>query len=540
LLKSYAEEGRRAPFGFADARALEDGGKRPVARDASALIEFVRVWRRLMVKQGCCLRRHEGQMFRRVHEIPFRGSGPGFKAAARLAALLSLVGCAAGTTTTTARPDTVPSHIYPLPLDNVLAQATQLLAKMGWRVQHSGDNLFTNWVGGTLQSPQQDQVGEGSATASIVAYRVFGERIDATYCTIRVERLVATSSTLDFGQKKGGHQVEQTTSTVTGRPTAVHNEQRTLLAPFGTQPEFEEDSENVAAAGVPANMVVSQHARDIKLELTLQEQIDPPIVAATPQAVPMADPSTDGGVAAEPSAPLAQRPDGGPPAAMSATPRLEVRPTDLAGIWDGTFTFRGKVTGAFSGEVTVAVDGDVAEVDDFCPESGGTISMTASHHSASWQGKLACPAIRMSGCPSAVVTYNFVNATLSDTTLTVTAAGTVDTGGRCLDSGGELSVGGQMSVTFVAQRADYVHIAVSRAKRVTACRWPSDWEDFTSAGSMPLPEPAVDDSGYLGIIRARGSRLGDIQRLLRHCRQVVLLHGQPVLMRLAVTRPHRQ
>jgi hypothetical protein len=97
-----------------------------------------------------------------------------------------------------------------------------------------------------------------------------------------------------------------------------------------------------------------------------------------------------------------------------------------------------------------------------------------------------------------------------------------------------------MSVTFIAQRADYVHIAVTRAKRVTACRWPSDWEDFASAGSMPLPGPPIDDAAYLGIIRAKGSRLGEIQRLLRHCRQVVLLHGEPVLMRLAVTRPHPQ
>lgn len=463
----------------------------------------------------------------------------GFKPLVSVAVIACLGGCATETATTL-RAETIPSHIYPLPLDNVLDQAAQLLAKKGWRVQRAGNNLFTNWHGGEMQSSQREQLGETGTVVSIVAYRVFGERIDASFCTIQVERLVATSSTLDFGQKKGGHQVEQTTSTVTGRPTAVHNEQRTLLAPFGTQPQFEEDSGNVAAAGVPANMVVSQQVRDTKLEMELQDQIDPRVVPAPQDAVmPTVPIVRDAGIGLEQAAHPSLQPVSETRIAVASV-AAEPRPTVLAGVWDGIFTFRGKVTGTFSGEVTVAVDGELAEVDDFCPASGGTLTMTASRDSAAWQGKLACPAIRMRGCPSATITYNFANASLSDGTLTLVAAGTVDTGGRCLDSGGELSVGGPMSVTFIAQRADYVHIAVTRAKRATACRWPSDWEDFASAGSMPLPGPPIDDTAYLGIIRAKGTRLGEIQTLLRHCRQVVLLHGEPVLMRLAVTRPHPQ
>ena len=102
--------------------------------------------------------------------------------------------------------------------------------------------------------------------------------------------------------------------------------------------------------------------------------------------------------------------------------------------------------------------------------------------------------------------------------------------------GGFSGIGGALSVAFGAHKADYVHIAVNRAKSETACVWPRDWEDFASRGSMPMPDPPTDDAAYLGIIRARGSRLTDIRRLLRHCHQVVLLHGQPVLIRLAITR----
>jgi hypothetical protein len=295
-------------------------------------------------------------------------------------------------------------------------------------------------------------------------------------------------------------------------------------------------------------MVVSQHERDTTLELELQEQIDPHVVAATnqPDALPVAAPQdalADAGLSAPPQQTVSPVQHlGSEPRFGGAAPLVAVqRPTALAGIWAGTFIFRGSVTGSFSGEVTVAVNGDSVEVDDFCPESGGTLTMRGFSNSAAWQGKLACSAIRMKACPAATFTYDFVNATLNDGTLTVVASGTVDTDIRCHDSTGDgiAHTGGPLSDAFVAQKADYVHIAVTKVKRTTVCVWPSDWEDFASRGSMPMPEPSLDDAAYLGIIRAKGSRLSEIQRLLRHCRQVVLLHGQPVLMRLAVTRPHQ-
>jgi hypothetical protein len=455
----------------------------------------------------------------------------------RTMAVLLLTGCATGTTTTPARPEVVPSHIYPFPLDTVLAQVAPVFVKKGWRVQRSGDVLLTNWVGGEVQSD------DGTDNRVVVGYRVFGERVDAGYCTIRVERLVATPSTLDFGQKKGGHVVSYGVSSpgtagaapgTSGRnPAPVHNLQRELMPAFRDSeflPEFSEDAANEAVAtGLPSGVVVTQYGRDAALEGELQELIDPRVVAPAEQTetAPVAVALVDAGVLAPPdqaSAPVGVKP---PPASDKPS-------TALAGIWDGTFTFRGSVTGSFSGELTVAVDAQTVEVADFCPEGGGTLTAQSSSKAVAWRGELACPPIRMKGCPSAKFTYSSVNATVSERTLTVTAAGTVDADVRCSDRDGIL--GGDLSVTFVAQKADYVHIAVTKAQRATTCVWPSNWEDFSSVGSMAIPDGALDDASYLGIIRAKGGRLTEIQRLLRHCHQVVLLHGKAVLMRLAVTR----
>jgi hypothetical protein len=85
------------------------------------------------------------------------------KRVARLAGDSLLAGCAAGDKTTTGQRETVRSHVYPLPLDNVLAQATALMKKKGWAVKRAGNALLTNWQGG----------------AALVAYRIHGERVDA-------------------------------------------------------------------------------------------------------------------------------------------------------------------------------------------------------------------------------------------------------------------------------------------------------------------------------------------------------------------------
>jgi hypothetical protein len=417
----------------------------------------------------------------------------------RLATCLLLVGCAATSKPPTRKPEIVRSHVYPLPLDNVLAQAGRVMQKKGWSVKRAGTVLLTNW--------------KGTGSEAHVTYRIFGERVDEGLCTIRVLRLVATKST-DFG---------------TDHPVTESAMGRSILS---VNPEFVAESVSDSVAGTapppgvfspadlarPSPWVVSEHTRDAELEAELRREIDPtPLLTAAfsetskrsdsrlqTATIDLASPSTEGQLA------------------------------DLAGIWEGTFKFRGNMTGSYSGEIAVAVEHGSAEVADFCPDQGGTLIAKGSGEAASWQGELACPPISIKGCTSSVIRYNSARAALKGSTLVLVAAGNLETPADCGYSSGALSV------AFVAQKADYVHIAVTRVKRATSCVWPSDWEDFNSIGSMAMPERPGDEAAYLGVIRARGSRLSEIERLLRECHQVVQLHGEAVLMRLAATHPQHK
>jgi hypothetical protein len=450
-----------------------------------------------------------------VPEGPSRGPFSGVPVL-WLTSLLVLAACASAPVTTvrTVPPKAAPSHIYPLPLDNVLAQTTTLLQKRGWAVKRAGNSLVLDWQGGS---------GE-----SLITYRVFGQRIDAGLTAIRVERLVATMST--------AFNTEHPVTQLFTPPGSTYG-----AIPFMQNPEFTTDPLNESAPGAapppgfsaPSRMspwVVSGHQRDMDLELELQREIDPTSLATAGASETPVAPSVFAEKGHSPT--LAQGMAGSETVDVDAgTPATQQKLADLAGVWDGTFTFRGNVIGSFSGEVTVAVDGRTVEVDDFCPQTGGTMAATGANTSAAWEGSLTCSAIPIAGCATAALNYNFAHATMRDDTLTVVAAGTVETPQGCSYTGGALSV------AFIAQRADYVHIAVARAKTPTACLWPSDWEDLNSKGSMSMPGLSQEDSAYLGIIRAKGSRLTDIQKLLRQCHQVVLLHGEPVLMKLAATRP---
>ena len=171
--------------------------------------------------------------------------------------------------------------------------------------------------------------------------------------------------------------------------------------------EFLEDPLNQSAAGTapPAGnyspdrttptspYVVIGHVGDPTLDQELRQEIDPTPVAASAAASAAPAPAAlaDAGPGRPP--PL---PGGGPPsegeihsAEVAARPAVR-RLADLAGVWEGTFTFRGTVTGSFAGEVPVAVDGESVEVDDFCPTNGGTLTATASSGLVSWQGRLPC------------------------------------------------------------------------------------------------------------------------------------------------------
>jgi hypothetical protein len=441
----------------------------------------------------------------------------GRPALAGLACLLGLVLLARCATTTPTAPEPARSHVYPLPLDNVLTQSAAALAKKGWRVQRVGNVIVTNWLG---------------SSETIVAYRVFGQSVDVGYCTLRVERIVATSSTVYYEGRTSGHR-----PTLGGTEVPLPEEFQGGSDVYGRGGQ--DKSANGIAAGmtVPFGMEVSQHTRDTALEREFQELIDPlAATAAKAEAVPaaarLAEAVADAGVSVFPEVATLPPASSNPEQAVTARPAAEtVRSlAALGGIWSGTFTFSGNVVGTFSGEVVVAVDGQMAEFSDFCPERGGPLTANGSGDFAAWQGSLVCPPISLRGCTNTVVTYNYATAAVSEDTLTVVASGNVDAPAGCINSVGPISV------VFAAHRADYVHIAVNRTKGKTACVWPSDWEDLASTGSMAMPEEPMDPLAYLGIIRTRGDRLPEIQRLLRHCRHLVLLHGRPVQMRLAATR----
>jgi hypothetical protein len=445
---------------------------------------------------------------------PVRQSGLSVSEAVHppLAGLVGLVllGACATSPTNAGAPVEARSHVYPLPLDNVLAQSARLMAKKGWAVKRAGNVLLTNWL--------------STETDARVTYRIYGQRVDGGLSTLRVDRLEATRST-DFNTD---HPV---TEHVAGPPILHVN------------PEFVADTVSESAAGAappsgvfsaadlarPSPWVVSHRERDAKLELELQREIDPTL-DLTAEGMPNAQEALVASGLSAPSQWPAAPVEHGNVASPAATNRI----ADLAGIWEGTFHFKGNMTGSYTGEISIAVEDGSAEVGDFCPDQGGTLTALAEGETAAWQGELACPPISIKGCPSSVIRYNAARATLQRGTLVLVAAGNVETPAACGFSSGALSV------AFVAQRADYIHIAVTRVNQATSCVWPTDWEDFSSAGSMAMPERPGDEGGYLGIIRAKGSRLGEVEQLLRRCHQVVRLHGVTVLMRLAATRrPHQ-
>jgi hypothetical protein len=430
--------------------------------------------------------------------------------------LLLLARCA--TPTTAVAPEAARSHVYPLPLDSVLTQTASVLTKEGWQVQRSGNVLITNWQGG--------------GTGTVITYRVLGQKVDASYSTIRVLRAVATSSTVYYEPRLSGHR-----PTLGGQEVPLPEEFQGGSAVVGSAGEDRSANSVAAGTAVPFGMSVTQLTRDTALELKLQEQIDPLSSAATqagvvPAVARLAEMVADAGTfAAAEKQPSSSRPSLELVATGVSLAESTRRLAALGGIWEGTFSFQGTVVGSFSGEVAVAVDGNSAEFSDFCPIHGGTLTASGSGDFAAWQGTLVCPPISLRECKNTIITYDYATAVVSQDTLTVVASGNVDAPAGCINSAGPISV------VFSARRADYVHIAVSKSKGKTACVWPTDWEDLDSTGSMAMPEEPTDPLAYLGLIRAKGQRLSEIERLLRHCRQLVLLHGQSVRMRLVATRP---
>ncbi len=153
-----------------------------------------------------------------------RGARRSLPALALLPTLVLLAGCATTPPAPTATPEAIPSHVYARPLDDVLMETTTLLVNNGWKVQRSGNTLVTEWRSG----------GEASA----ITYRVYGQRVDAAYCSVRIERVLATRTVVWTEPRLSGH------SPGPGAPNPVAAS-REMYNPYDVPPaEFEEDTPN--------------------------------------------------------------------------------------------------------------------------------------------------------------------------------------------------------------------------------------------------------------------------------------------------------
>jgi hypothetical protein len=96
--------------------------------------------------------------------------------------------------------------------------------------------------------------------------------------------------------------------------------------------------------------------------------------------------------------------------------------TAFGGLWVGTFTLAGAITGSATGQLAVSVSGDSMDVGFLCPDGTGTVTASGSGNSASWSGSLVCPPTSgASNCPAGVFTFSSMASTLSGTTLNVLA-----------------------------------------------------------------------------------------------------------------------
>ena len=96
--------------------------------------------------------------------------------------------------------------------------------------------------------------------------------------------------------------------------------------------------------------------------------------------------------------------------------------TAFRGLWVGTFTFDGALTGSAAGQLAFSVSGNSMQVGYLCPDSSGTVTASGTGDSASWSGSLVCPPTAgASSCPAAVFTFTSMSTTLSAATVNVLA-----------------------------------------------------------------------------------------------------------------------
>lgn len=88
---------------------------------------------------------------------------------------------------------------------------------------------------------------------------------------------------------------------------------------------------------------------------------------------------------------------------------------------------------------------------------------------------------------------------------------------------------------------EYVYVYVSPTKTNGGCEWPPEWEGLSSVAARSGGQEG-DSGGEVGIIKAKGVRLVEIQRFLEDCQRRtgstrVLMQGKPVTVTLGLDLP---
>jgi hypothetical protein len=210
-------------------------------------------------------------------------------------ALLLLAGCAPGQKAG-GHTEAIEGHVYALPLDAVLPQATALLSERGWRVERSGDQLGTNW--------RLDSSGEA------LGYRVEGTRIDEGHCSIQVELLAATS----FAPPPSSGATNPS-GNLSGTPMYARDSSGGSGASGGRSTGWDGVDAPTTLGESPPGLVTLPRGRDEALEWALLQRLDP----RSAQAIAHAEARRKSAAATPSAAPVASAAPP-PPAACLPTP----------------------------------------------------------------------------------------------------------------------------------------------------------------------------------------------------------------------------
>jgi hypothetical protein len=172
-----------------------------------------------------------------------------------MAALLLLAGCAAGQKTG-GHTEAIESHVYALPLEDVLPQATALLSQQGWRVERSGDQLGTNW--------------RIDSSGAALGYRVEGTRVDEAHSSIQFELLAATS----FAPPPPPGSTSPSAN-LSGTPMYARDSSGGSGASGGRSTGWDGVDAPTTLGEAPPGLVTLPRGRDDGLEWALLQRLDP-------------------------------------------------------------------------------------------------------------------------------------------------------------------------------------------------------------------------------------------------------------------------